>query len=272
MTLAAGRARASAIGQGVGQVVTHGMERRGHPEQDAGEQREAEGEQQHPSVDARPPRAAGSTQAPRAPARSRPTRPSIAPIVPPATASSTLSVRSWRISRVRPAPSAVRSAISRWRDSARGEQQAGHVRARDEQQQRDRAAADEDRGPHVAHDLLLDRRRGAVELAACSRSGYAASMPRMQGRRSPAAAVASVTPSRSRPTTLRKCQPRCAAVGRGIELQRRPQLHAGARVVRWAAESRGHHPDDRRRRVVDHEHAADDRRDRRRSAGARVRR
>jgi hypothetical protein len=41
------------------------------------------------------------------------------PRVPPTTAKSTLSVRSWRRMRARPAPIAVRTAISRWRPSAR---------------------------------------------------------------------------------------------------------------------------------------------------------
>src|ERR1700693_3997651 len=44
---------------------------------------------------------------------------STAPNAPPATASSRLSVKSWRMRLARVAPMAVRTAISRWRPSAR---------------------------------------------------------------------------------------------------------------------------------------------------------
>ena len=55
-------------------------------------------------------------------------------MIPASTARTTLSVRSWRTSRPRPAPSAARRA-TRSRDRAR-HQQVGHVGAGDEQQQR----------------------------------------------------------------------------------------------------------------------------------------
>ena len=44
---------------------------------------------------------------------------SSSPKIPPARPSSVFSVRSWRTSRARPAPIAVRSAISRRRDADR---------------------------------------------------------------------------------------------------------------------------------------------------------
>ena len=71
------------------------------------------------------------------------------PSAPPMTASSTLSVSSCRTSRPGAAPSAARIAISPSRGAAR-EQQVGHVDARDDQHEHDRAEHGEQRRPDAA--------------------------------------------------------------------------------------------------------------------------
>ena len=74
------------------------------------------------------------------------------PQIPPATASSALSVSSCRTSRRRLAPSVRRTAVSRWRPGGARQQQVADIGARDQQhdpgdaeldahQRRDRRAA-----------------------------------------------------------------------------------------------------------------------------------
>ena len=75
------------------------------------------------------------------------------------------------------APSAVRIAISRSRPAAPGKKKIGHVRAGDKQDQRDRRAQDEERGPHVADGIGLEIDR------ACRAAGVSLGiLPRELGR------------------------------------------------------------------------------------------
>ena len=75
--------------------------------------------------------------------------------MPPSNASSRLSQSSCRTTRRRLAPSAVRIAISRLRDSSAGEKKVGHVSAGDQQNERDRAQHDQQRRTDVADDVVV---------------------------------------------------------------------------------------------------------------------
>ena len=95
-------------------------QRRRETEEHARQHRHAEREQQHACRRSRSRAAAARSSMPstRMPSR-RPVREQQARRTPPATASSTLSVSSCRTMRPRLAPRAARTAISRWRASAR---------------------------------------------------------------------------------------------------------------------------------------------------------
>ena len=84
-------------------------------ERDAGERGQHSGEQQHAHVDRRRRSRSAAWSAPAAPAAAPPRQATATPSAPPTAASSRLSVISWRTSRSRPAPIAVRTASSRRR-------------------------------------------------------------------------------------------------------------------------------------------------------------
>ena len=126
------------------------------------------------------------------------------PSAPPTTASSRLSVRSWRTSRARPAPSAARIANSPLALRAAGEQQIGHVDAGDREQQEDRGDDGEQRRPHGLRHLVAQRAqqhpRAEVGPRDARQLGQRAS--RAMAASSRAAASRSI-PGRSRPTMRR---------------------------------------------------------------------
>ena len=74
----------------------------------------------------------------------------------PAASTSASTSSCWK-TRARPAPSAERIASSLRRPSAAREQQVADVRARDQQDQRDRGEQHQQRRPDVADDQLLQR-------------------------------------------------------------------------------------------------------------------
>ena len=133
---------------------------RGHEaEEDAGRERRAPRRRRGPG---RPRRLRRSAACRRARCSSAPTRPTCrgsrrAP--PPTSASSTLSVSNCRMMRIRSAPSARRTAISRAASRRARQQQVGDVDARDEQHEADRALQHEQRRLHAADALLVQRHR-----------------------------------------------------------------------------------------------------------------
>ena len=86
-----------------------------------------------------------------------PTRASNTPSAPPAIDNSTPSVMNCRSSRPRLAPSAVRTANSRWRRLGARQQQVGEIRAGDEQHEADGRLQHPDRAARAAEHLVLQR-------------------------------------------------------------------------------------------------------------------
>src|SRR6185312_12764495 len=82
------------------------------------------------------------------------------PAAPPPSARTMLSVTSWRMSRPRPAPSAV---LTLARDAAH-EQEVRDVRAGDQQDERHPAEQRQQRKPEAAGDPFLERHDDGAEL------------------------------------------------------------------------------------------------------------
>ena len=76
---------------------------------------------------------------------------------PPATASTPVSISIRRITRARPAPSAVRIAISRVATRSAREHEARDVGAGDQQEHADRRQEHHEHAPDVADDFLAHR-------------------------------------------------------------------------------------------------------------------
>ena len=83
------------------------------------------------------------------------TRPNAAPATPRTTA----SVRSWRNNRMRPAPSADRTASSACREEARASRQVRDVGTGYEQHESDGPEQYEERRSHLAEHHVVDRHR-----------------------------------------------------------------------------------------------------------------
>ncbi len=123
-------------------------------------------------------------------------RATMTPSTPPIIESARLSVRSWRISRRRPAPSAARSDISRLRETARASWRLAtfaHAMSSTTPTNPSRISSDARTGPTVTS--RSSRVSGASWALV---SGYCAAMSRSMRSRS-ACADASVTPDLSRP-------------------------------------------------------------------------
>ena len=161
---------ASPVGQCAREISAHRVQRGRQPEQDAGEQGDAERVAEHPQVD--PDRIQprhrgrrGEHQSLHPPDRQQQARPVRRP--PRAAA---LSVSSWRTSRDRPGPERRPERdlpLPRLRPR---EQQARHVGARDQEQQRHGAKQHQQRGPHLAHDRLRAPRWRCRRTRACTPS------------------------------------------------------------------------------------------------------
>ena len=97
-----------------------------------------------------------------------PAAPIASPSTPPISESSTLSVRSWRTMRPRPAPMAAADGDLARADAGAGQQQVGDIGAGDQEHRSHRAQQDQERRPDIAHDDLLQRlhREAAVRAQA----------------------------------------------------------------------------------------------------------
>ena len=109
----------AALPQAVGQIDARDVPRRRQAEDEARRQRDREREARAPSDRRSPRRAAAGPAAPARAAPSRPSAPRSRRRCRRRSASTTLSVSSWRTSRIRPAPTAARTTISRPRAEAR---------------------------------------------------------------------------------------------------------------------------------------------------------
>ena len=187
------------------------------------------------------------------------------------SASSRLSVSNCQMMRRRDAPIASRMPISRWRATRAREQQVGHVRAPDQQ---DEAEREEERREHQQR---LGRQRAPCPASARGRGS------RRVGRREPSAArcesharsSASAwprdSPGFSRPTMLdadgRRSRPAGAAAELAEERERRPEVRRGDRLE--SSKALRHHADHLERRSVHQDRRGRARRDRSRSAATR---
>ena len=98
------------------------------------------------------------------------------PSAPPATDSTTLSVSNWRSTRARPAPTDMRSAISRRLAVARAICKIGHISASDQQQKADGPGEQPQAGLHLARrhrDVHIVAQDGGESLLRVSpRAGF----------------------------------------------------------------------------------------------------
>ena len=89
------------------------------------------------------------------------------PSAPPPSASTALSVRHWRTSRQRPAPSATRMASSRSRETARASIRLATLAHAISSTRRDGAQQQPQRGPHVAHIAAVAAVRASCARCCC---------------------------------------------------------------------------------------------------------
>ena len=95
-----------------------------------------------------------------------PTMPTARPSAPPSIDNTTLSVSSSRMMRPRPAPMAARIASLTPADARPDEQQVGHIRACDQQDEGDRPQQHPERRPDIAHHDFLHRLNAEAGLRA----------------------------------------------------------------------------------------------------------
>ena len=175
------------------------VSRRHRAEHEPGPDRDREREEQHRPVEPDVPERGQAAGHGRHQRRDPPAGERARRSVPPISASTTLSVRSWRTSRARPAPSAARSDISRRRAVARASWRLAMLAQAMSRISATKPEQDQQRRADVAHEEIAQRCCSDARAPALvsgilggERPGDAA-----PGRPRPRAAV---TPARVRPT------------------------------------------------------------------------